>query len=144
MQCGIFTGDWLAEWLLHQLGAKLQVDQEKLLLEHEKAKAPLIKQRNAFFSKIPNFWQMAFEKHPVLGELIEGEDADLMSYLKTIYVENDAEMFDNFTIEMTFEDNEYLASNVLKKTFKVEDDTHKVINYPIKWKEGKVSGSLVF
>ncbi|KAJ2490645.1 hypothetical protein GGF44_003990, partial [Coemansia sp. RSA 1694] len=70
--------------------------------------------------------------------LIESEDREAISYLKSIDIERSAETPVNYKIVFKFAENPYFTNSELAKEFNFSDKgSIKVVNPEINWKEGK-------
>lgn len=100
---------------------------------------PLYEKRQALVSTIPGFWSSVLEASELLAEYITYEDTEAIDSLKDIHIDWDADNVKNFTISLTFGDNSYLESTVLKKRFVYNADLQRHVSekVEISWKPGK-------
>ncbi|KAJ1671533.1 hypothetical protein GGF38_000733 [Coemansia sp. RSA 25] len=109
----------------------LVVEEEAALhAKYEQKKVGLYRRRQESIDKIPGFWHTS--------SLIESEDREAISYLKSIDIERSAETPVNYKIVFKFAENPYFTNSELAKEFNFSDKgSIKVVNPEINWKEGK-------
>ncbi|KAJ2055979.1 hypothetical protein GGH13_007677, partial [Coemansia sp. S155-1] len=113
-------------------------EEAALHAKYEQKKVPLYKKRQGAIDKIPGFWHTCLEKHPIISSLIESEDREAISYLKSIDIERSADTPINYKIVFKFAENPYFTNSELAKEFNFSDKgSIKVTNPNIDWKEGK-------
>ncbi|KAJ2416356.1 hypothetical protein GGI10_001018 [Coemansia sp. RSA 2530] len=117
---------------------QLVEEEAALHAKYELKKVPLYQKRQGAIDKIPGFWHTCLEKHPIISSLIESEDREAFSYLKSIDIERSADMPVNYKIVFKFAENPYFTNSELAKEFDFSDKgSIKVTNPEINWKEGK-------
>jgi len=104
---------------------------------------PHFEKRNTLFDQVPEFWPRVFANHPILEDLLEGEDMEIIKSLKCVNVEESTtEQADkhasNFKITFTFNKNPYFSNKTLWKQFEYNDEEEvTVTSSKINWNKGK-------
>ncbi|KAJ1656039.1 hypothetical protein IWQ61_004326 [Dispira simplex] len=124
---------------LEEINDELVAEEAKLAAKFEHKKHPLYVERQRMFDKIPRFWSVVIENHPVLAGLVQMEEMDLLSLLKAIEVERDAENPAKFKVHLRFADNDYLVNNHIVREFDLDESTNELVSEvpKIEWKDGK-------
>jgi len=68
------------------VGTKAAEEILRINTEAERNKAPLLVRRGNFLKEIPNFWLTCLTKHPLLGDLIDTRDEEILAYLEQVCV----------------------------------------------------------
>lgn len=121
---------------------KINADQveEEARLQHrfDLKKAPLYAKRNAIIRDIPNFWMDALVNHQIFSSMITDDDMPVLEHLKNVEVTRSEDDFRSFKITFYFGENPFFANEGLVKELTASgDQSIKVTNSPIQWKEGK-------
>jgi template-activating factor I len=121
---------------------KINVEQveEEARLQHvfDLKKAPLYTKRNAVLSEIPMFWMDALNNHQVFSAMITDDDMSVLEHLTNIEVTRSADDFRSFAITFHFSENPYFSNKTLVKELTATgDQSIKVTDTPIQWKDGK-------
>lgn len=96
-------------------------------------------------SGLSDYWVKVFKNSDIIKQS-SGENKDdekIFAYLKNVELEFDKESTRNFSVVLTFTDNEWFTNNVLKKTF-IYDETDplgeeptRTVGTKIEWNDGK-------
>ncbi|KAJ2746065.1 Elongation factor G, mitochondrial [Coemansia sp. BCRC 34301] len=125
---------------------QLVEEEAALHAKYEQKKADLYKRRQESIDKIPGFWHTCVDSvadNPVAhlhcrASLIESEDREAISYLKSIDIERSVEAPINYKIIFKFAENPYFTNAELVKEFDFSvKGSIKATSPEINWKEGK-------
>jgi len=122
---------------------KLNDQENKEVLEVAKKyyslRKPVLDKRNAVLSKIPRFWITAFVNHPLLRQIVNEKDLEILEHLRDLVVEEQLEGEKlGHKILMHFDKNQFFSNAVLWKEFQYNVDKELVVTCSeIKWGVGK-------
>ena len=122
---------------LNALDSACAKEQLRIQREFDAKKEPLLKARTETVACIPNFWRATLLNHPDVFR--SEQDAEILSYLEAVWVEDNEDDFGSHTIRLTFaEGNPFFSElEVVKKIKVLEDNAEQVTNSPISWAAGK-------
>ncbi|RKP35071.1 hypothetical protein BJ085DRAFT_17725 [Dimargaris cristalligena] len=103
---------------LEKINDELIAEEAKLAAKYEQKKQPLYAQRQKLFSQIPRFWATVIENHPVLCNLVQMDEMDLLALLTSLDIERDEANPSSFKVHLRFQPNDYLPSTIAWKAGK--------------------------
>uniref|UniRef100_A0A7S0H6D1 Uncharacterized protein n=1 Tax=Amorphochlora amoebiformis TaxID=1561963 RepID=A0A7S0H6D1_9EUKA len=118
---------------------------QKVIDRYAKKKKKFIFARAGAIRRIPDFWKMIFEYHPILQTRLEEIDRQILGDLKYIFAQ-DIETDTGSGYEIRFEfgkGSRYIKENeFIRKVILTEQDSESisiVTNTPIHWKSSKIA-----
>lgn len=130
---------------LNKLEARFHEAEDQLLKRQVELYKPLYEERDPLLSQIPKFWLTVIEESQDIQELFNVEDLKLLDCLQSIKVTRDNADPRNFTVAMTFNENEFLEASdlTMSKKFTRSEDDEGYTSTPssIKWKKNITAGS---
>eukprot|EP00192_Tetraselmis_astigmatica_P021489 CAMPEP_0117670112 /NCGR_PEP_ID=MMETSP0804-20121206/12553_1 /TAXON_ID=1074897 /ORGANISM="Tetraselmis astigmatica, Strain CCMP880" /LENGTH=282 /DNA_ID=CAMNT_0005478337 /DNA_START=66 /DNA_END=914 /DNA_ORIENTATION=- len=111
----------------------------KVEQKYTRQKRPLYNKRSESLHKIPKFWQIAIQNHPILTHVVMDLDAEILGHVTELDVEDFEDIKKGFKITMKFSENEFFENSELVKsiTFDLDTGTAQTTCTEVKWKEGK-------
>jgi len=128
-----------------ELGTNQHEDEVALVTEYENARSELFDARAQVIASMPGFWATAVANHPVFGSLIYSPpsgsmlDAEILDYLESVNVDRHPDDFRDITVSFTFVENPFFTNQVLRKSFRWEEETEEFEVYQttkIQWTGG--------
>jgi len=122
----------------------------KLEQEYVAKLTPIYAKRSDNCKNIPDFWSTAFQNHPILGQLTDEQDEEVMKSLKEIKVDlvnKDVDIPEgnpkiktlNYAVHFIFGENDYFTDKEIVKSFYQLGDhiVSSTVPAQISWKKDK-------
>ncbi|MCE3216860.1 hypothetical protein HAX54_008652 [Datura stramonium] len=116
----------------------------RIAQKYSQIRKPVFEKRNDIIKDIPNFWLMAFLRHPMLRQLVSTEEEhEVFKFLSSMEVQDSEDVKCGYTINFYFNPNPHFRNALLSKTYTFLKDGRpaKVTASTIQWSErnGSVS-----
>lgn len=116
----------------------------RIAQKYSQIRKPVFEKRNDIIKDIPNFWLMAFLRHPMLSELVSTEEEhEVFKFLTSMEVEDSKDVKSGYTITFYFSPNPHFRNALLSKTYTFLENGRpaKVTASTIQWSAGNGSVS---